>query len=98
MFGALADPMRRSVVVRLADVPSTASDLALDAPVSRQAIAKHLSILEAAGLVIGERDGRRVVYRLTPGPLADAASWMGVVGSEWDRRLARMHRALERRR
>ena len=51
---------------------------------------KHLAVLEAAGLAEGEREGRRVVYRLTPGEFAAAARWMGDVGAAWDRRLAHL--------
>jgi hypothetical protein len=48
-----------------------------------------LGVLEAAGLAEGTREGRRVVYRLTPGEFASAAArWMGDVGAAWDRRLA----------
>ncbi len=66
-------------------------------PVTRQAIVKHLGVLENAGLVEGERDGRRVVYRLTPAPFADVAQWMSDVGAAWDRRLAALADRLERR-
>ncbi len=96
MFTALADGTRRAVVDQLAHHPATASELAVRAPVSRQAIVKHLGVLEAAGLVTGERDGRRVVYRFTPEPLRDAAEWMGVVGAEWDERLARLRTLMQR--
>jgi len=51
---------------------------------------KHLAVLEAAGLAEGTRDGRRVLYKLTPGQFAAAARWMGDVGAAWDRRLAAM--------
>ena len=68
--------------------PATAGEIAERLPVSRQAVVKHLAVLEAAGLAEGSRDGRRVVYRLTPGPFAAAAKWMGEVGAAWDRRLA----------
>jgi len=94
LFGALADGTRRDVVDRLAHEPSSASELATGAPVTRQAIVKHLSVLESAGLVEGRRDGRRVVYRLTPSPLTDAAAWMGAVGGEWDERLARLRKLM----
>lgn len=67
-------------------------------PVSRQAVVKHLAVLEAAGLAEGTREGRRVVYRLTPGPFAAAARWMGDVGAAWDRRLAALRAAVDARR
>ena len=53
---------------------------------------KHLARLEEAGLVRGERDGRRVVFRLTPGPFSEAAGWMHDVGAAWDRRLDKLAR------
>jgi DNA-binding transcriptional ArsR family regulator len=97
VFSALADPTRRAIVESLGAQPSSASDLVTEVPVTRQAIVKHLGVLEDAGLVEGERDGRRVVYRLTPAPFADVAQWMSDVGAAWDRRLAALAERLERR-
>jgi DNA-binding transcriptional ArsR family regulator len=57
-------------------VNATATGLAHEIPVTRQAIAKHLASLEEAGLVSGEKVGRERRYRLTPSPLADAVSWI----------------------
>ena len=94
VFSALSDPTRRTVVQALADAPTSASELALRMPVSRQAIAKHLASLAAAGLVDSERDGRQVRYRLTPGAFSDAVAWMADVGAAWDERLAVLHRRL----
>jgi len=95
VFFALSDPTRREVITRLSEGgPNTATGLAAGMTVSRQAIAKHLAILDEAGLVTTERAGREVRYVLTPGPMADAASWMGDVGAEWDRRLDRLRRHL----
>ena len=88
VFAALADPTRCRVVERLGLAPATAGEIAAQLPVSRQAVVKHLAVLEAAGLAEGTREGRRVVYRLTPGQFAAAARWMGDVGAAWDRRLA----------
>jgi DNA-binding transcriptional ArsR family regulator len=99
VFSALADPTRREVILRLsADGAATASALAEELPVTRQAIAKHLAALEEAGLVASERVGRENRYRLTPGPMAEAMSWMASVGAEWDERLSRLSRLMERRR
>ena len=97
VFSALADPTRRAIVESLGAQPSSASDLVTEVPVTRQAIVKHLGVLEDAGLVEGERDGRRVVYRLTPAPFADVAQWMSDVGAAWDRRIAALAERLERR-
>jgi DNA-binding transcriptional ArsR family regulator len=92
VFDALADPTRRRIVERLGRAPATAGEIADELPVSRQAVVKHLALLEHAGLVCGERDGRRVVFRLTPAPFAEAAGWMHDVGAAWDRRLDKLAR------
>ena len=94
VFAALADPTRRDVVRALGKAPTSASELAARMPVSRQAIAKHLSSLAAAGLVDSARDGRQVRYRLTPGAFGDAVAWMTDVGAAWDVRLAALRRHL----
>jgi ArsR family transcriptional regulator, cadmium/lead-responsive transcriptional repressor len=95
VFEALGDPTRREVMRRLAqDGPASATQLAADLPVSRQAVAKHLAALEDAGLVEGEREGRERRFRLTPAPLSEAAAWMADVGAEWDQRLRRLRRRL----
>ena len=82
LFAALADPTRRQVVRSLAGAePVTASRLAGELPMSRQAIAKHLGALERAGLVEPRREGRETRYRLTPEPLDGAIAWMEEVGA-----------------
>jgi DNA-binding transcriptional ArsR family regulator len=91
VFGALADPTRREVVRSLAERPGlTASHLAGDLPMTRQAVAKHLGALAVAGLVEARREGRETRYTLTPAPLVDAVQWMADVGAEWDERLERL--------
>ena len=92
VFSALSDPTRRDVVRALGTAPTSASELATRMPVSRQAIAKHLASLAAAGLVKSERDGRQVTYRLTPRAFGDAVAWMTEVGAAWDTRLAALRR------
>jgi DNA-binding transcriptional ArsR family regulator len=92
VFDALADPTRRRIVESLGRTPASAGDIADRLPVTRQAVVKHLALLEEAGLVRGERDGRRVVFRLTPGQFADAAAWMHDVGAAWDQRLDKLAR------
>ncbi|MDQ2895163.1 MAG: metalloregulator ArsR/SmtB family transcription factor [Actinomycetota bacterium] len=87
VFGALADPTRRHLLSSLAQHPATATDLALDLPISRQAVVKHLTTLSDAGLLERERSGRDVRYRFTPSRLSDAASWMAAVSGQWDERL-----------
>ncbi len=91
VFGALSDPTRRRVVEVLSTQPSvTASGLAQELPISRQAISKHLVTLEQAGLVTVSHEGREARYRLTPEPLSGAMSWMAAAGARWDERLARL--------
>lgn len=98
MFSALADPTRRQVVELLSHQRSvTASELAAELPITRQAIAKHLATLAEAGLVSAAPHGREVRYRLTPEPLTGAMQWMATAGARWDARLARLARRLERR-
>lgn len=95
LFGALADSNRRYLVEQLAARPeATATELAAELPVTRQAVAKHLSALGEAGLVESERVGRETRYRLTPGALGDALSWMERIGAQWDSRLAALRRHL----
>lgn len=98
VFAALADPTRRRIVGALAEREDvTASGLAAELPVSRQAVAKHLAALRAAGLAAAESAGRETRYRLTPAPFADAMRWMAHAGSRWDDRLARLERRLAER-
>jgi DNA-binding transcriptional ArsR family regulator len=95
VFTALSDPTRREVVRRLVgEVSFTVTELASELPVTRQAVAKHLAVLEEAGLVSATTQGRRRRYRLTPGPLTDAMGWMADVGAEWDERLAALRNHL----
>jgi DNA-binding transcriptional ArsR family regulator len=67
---------------------ATATELAAELPVTRQAVAKHLASLDDAGLVRAQRAGRELRYRLTPAPLGDAIAWIEHVGAEWDERLS----------
>jgi DNA-binding transcriptional ArsR family regulator len=98
VFQALADPRRRFVVETLAGRGSaTATELAATLPVTRQAVAKHLGTLRAAGLVEPTRAGREIRYRLRPEPLGDALDWMERVGAEWDERLAALRQHLGER-
>jgi DNA-binding transcriptional ArsR family regulator len=98
VFSALSDPTRREVMRRLSDRgPSTLSELAAEIPVTRQAIAKHLAMLEQAGLVRPTGEDRRHRYLLTPGPLTDAMGWIADVGAEWDDRLASLKHHVEQR-
>ena len=89
-FAALADPSRRRMLGLLGERGATATELARELPISRQAVTKHLTQLSAAGLVAGRREGRETRYTVTPEPLEQAVAWIVQTGAEWDDRLARL--------
>ena len=98
VFAALSDSTRRRLLDHLSRRgPASATELAGALPISRQAVSKHLALLEEAGLVAGERAGRERRFRLTPAPLSEAVSWITAVGAEWDDRLDALRRQLGRR-
>lgn len=91
LFGALSDPTRRVLVERLlVKGPTTATVLAETTPLTRQAVLKHLQVLQAAGLLAHERVGREVHYRVTPQPLASAVGWILDTAGQWDSRIDRL--------
>lgn len=93
---ALADPTRRQLLELLAAQGEvTATTLAARLPVSRQAVVKHLAVLDAAGLVSGGRVGREVRYAVRPAALDATARWMAALAVDWDRRLAHIKRLAE---
>jgi DNA-binding transcriptional ArsR family regulator len=96
VLAGLSDPTRR----RLLDVLSlrggaTATEAAEELPVSRQAVVKHLAVLDRAGLVRSERRGREVRYAVRPAPLESTATWLAGLAAEWDARLAVIRRIAE---
>jgi DNA-binding transcriptional ArsR family regulator len=98
VFDALGDPTRRHIVESLSEGEATATQLAAELPVTRQAVAKHLTALREAGLVDSRRQGRETLSRVNAAPLDDAAAWIVRVGGEWDARLERLRALFERRR
>jgi DNA-binding transcriptional ArsR family regulator len=97
VFGALSDPTRRRLLALLDQhAEASATELARELPVSRQAVVKHLAALADAGLVASRRDGREVRFHPTPAPMSEAMAWMATVGAQWDDRLATLRRELER--
>lgn len=96
VLAALADPMRRRLLDLLAaQGEATATTLAERLPVSRQAVVKHLGVLDAAGLVSGGRVGREVRYTVRPAALDATARWMAALADDWDQRLATIKRVAE---
>jgi len=96
VFAALSDPTRRAVIRSLSqDGPSTVTELAGRLPVTRQAVSKHLAVLDRAGLVERQQRGREVRYAVRPERLDAAAESMARVAAEWDQRLAAIKRLAE---
>jgi DNA-binding transcriptional ArsR family regulator len=91
VLAALADPTRRRVLDAVAaHGEATATTIAAELPVSRQAVVKHLAILDRAGLVAGHRQGREMRYAVQTKQLDVTAKWIGGLAAEWDARLARI--------
>lgn len=96
VLAALADPTRRELLDLLrAQGEATATALARRVPISRQAVVKHLAVLDAAGLVSGSRVGREMRYTVRPAALDATARWMTALAADWDQRLAAIKRAAE---
>ncbi|MBP1994879.1 ArsR/SmtB family transcription factor [Paenibacillus eucommiae] len=88
IFAALGDPFRRKLLENLAEnSPKTATQLAELYPLTRQGILKHLNVLEDAGLVEVQQQGREKRYFLTPAPLGELERWVQAIGGKWDERL-----------
>nr|WP_216217534.1 metalloregulator ArsR/SmtB family transcription factor [Amycolatopsis aidingensis] len=96
VFVALGDPTRRQVLAALAEAgQASATTLAAQLPVSRQAVLKHLHVLGEAALVTAGRSGREVLYQVRPDSLDAAARWLTDLAAFWDHRLAAVKRAAE---
>ncbi|MGM1029923.1 MAG: ArsR/SmtB family transcription factor [Actinomycetota bacterium] len=94
-LAALADDTRWAILELLGSEPRSASELATALPVSRQAIAKHLAVLEAAGLVDAVREGRSVRHRAIGASLTALADRLDTIGRGWESRLERLARLAE---
>lgn len=96
VLAALADPTRRQLLDRISTLgQATATTLADGLPVTRQAVVKHLAVLDRAGLVESTKIGREVLYAVRPDALDTTARWMAALAADWDRRLARIKRLAE---
>jgi DNA-binding transcriptional ArsR family regulator len=93
---ALADPTRRLLLERLSVYGSaTATTLAEELPISRQAVVQHLGMLDAVGLVGGSRQGRERRFEIRTERLSEVARWMDQLAVQWDTRLAAIKRLAE---
>jgi DNA-binding transcriptional ArsR family regulator len=96
-FAALGDPHRLALVESLADGSERSiSQLGAGAPISRQALTKHLRILEQAGLVRATRYGREVRFRIERAAIEEAGQFLALVTRQWDDALARLKERVER--
>ncbi|MGH3151468.1 MAG: ArsR/SmtB family transcription factor [Streptosporangiaceae bacterium] len=96
LWSAIGDPSRRRVLDLLVSHDAvSASWLAGHVPFTRQAVAKHLTVLEQAGLVSRRKQGREVLYQVEAGRLDQAAQAMAELAGQWDRRLATIKRLAE---
>jgi DNA-binding transcriptional ArsR family regulator len=96
LWAAVADPTRRRMLDALLEHgEANTTTLAQGLPVTRQAVAKHLVVLNRVGLVAGRRSGREMRYAVRPQRMDDAAAAMARVAAQWDRRLARIKRLAE---
>lgn len=94
-FSALADPTRRAILGRLAAGPSSVGELAAPFDMSRPAISKHLRVLEHAGLVTTERDGRVSRCTLDARPMRVASEWVEHYRTFWEQQLDALARYFE---
>jgi DNA-binding transcriptional ArsR family regulator len=96
LWSAIGDPTRRRMLdLLLVDGDGTATSLGQQLPVSRQAVAKHLGVLDRVGLVRATPAGREKRYRVDEAQLARAVAQLSSVGSAWDARLQRIRRIAE---
>ncbi|HYP62371.1 MAG TPA: metalloregulator ArsR/SmtB family transcription factor [Acidocella sp.] len=97
IFAALGDATRLSLLTRLNDGQDhPINRLTATAPLSRQAVTKHLHVLEQAGLVQSRRAGRETLYRLRPGTLSAARDYLIEISRQWDAALGRLRDFVER--
>jgi DNA-binding transcriptional ArsR family regulator len=96
VLSALGDETRWRILGELGERDLSASALAKRLPVTRQAIARHLTVLEGAGLVSSQKAGREVRFRPVADRLSDTAAHLDRVGQTWNRRLAAIKEIAER--
>lgn len=96
LWSAIGDPIRRQVLdILVAEGAATSTGLSERLPVTRQAVAKHLAVLDRAGLVHAEPAGREKHYRIDGAQFARAVAQLNAVGRTWDARLGRIKKLAE---
>jgi DNA-binding transcriptional ArsR family regulator len=94
-FAALADPVRRGILARLAAGEASVNELAAPFSISQPAISRHIKVLEAAGLVSRGRDAQRRPCRLEGRALAEAFSWLENYRQVWEGNFSRLDHVLD---
>jgi DNA-binding transcriptional ArsR family regulator len=94
VFGALADPTRRAILLRLTEGDASVAELAEPFSVSQPAISRHLKVLEAAGLISRRRRATTRLSHLEAEPLRQAALWLGRYQDYWDESFDRLDELL----
>jgi len=94
-LGALADPTRRAILLRLSEGEVRVTDLAAPFDISLNSVSKHIRILERARLVTRRKVGREHLLSRNARPLDEAAAWLDRLRDHWNRRLDRLAKALE---
>ena len=96
LFAALGDATRLGLIKRLSNgTEQSIAQLGEDLPISRQAVAKHLEVLQGVGLVRRTRRGREVLFVLEPKTVAQARRWLTQVSAQWDDALGRLKMFVE---
>jgi len=96
VFAALGDATRLALVAKLCGgQPSSISKLTEGSKLTRQAITKHLRVLQSAGIVRGVRRGRETRFELDPAPIEGIKDYLALVSEQWDQALARLKSFVE---
>lgn len=95
LFSALGDSTRLTILGKLGNDAHSATTLAEGAKVTRQAIVRHLQVLEGAGLVTTQKRGRDVLYLVQPQKLQDAQEYLEMVAAKWDKAIDRLKMLVE---
>ena len=97
VFGALADPTRRAILATLAEGEASVGQLADKFPISLNGVSKHVRVLEQAGLIVRDVQGRQHNLRIDAKPLEDAAGWLVRYRAFWESRLDALERLIKAR-
>jgi DNA-binding transcriptional ArsR family regulator len=96
VFAALGDETRLKLLARLGErAPRSISQLTEGSAMTRQAVTKHLRVLEGAGIVRSEMIGRQCLFELEPKPLEEAKNCLEVISRQWDEALVRLKKFVE---